>query len=1277
MTWRLNILALFVTCSISHAQTPTHPITTVAGTGSEGYSGDGALATEAQLHYPEDVYVDNIGNIYIADYVNHRIRKVDTHGIITTIAGNGAAGFSGDNGPANQATLDNPTEVCVDLSGNLFFTDSGNERIRKIDKDGFITTVAGNGVTWGSKDGVLATETSLNGPNGICVDPSGNLYIAERWGHRIRKVDATGIITTVAGTGANGYDGDGGQATQASLKNPTGVFVTATGEIYIADGGNNCIRKVDTSGTITTIAGNGTEAFGGDGGQATQASMVRPHDVFADESGNIFFSTTSNLVSGVSSYRIRKVDANGIISTVAGNGTQWNDFTEGEPATEASLNAPTGICLDTQGNLYIASVRDHAVRKVDNVSPTPTNPPPESTWHRIETDTEGAFYSVYFTDTQHGWAVGSNGQILATTDGGATGFYQESGINSYSLFGLHFIDNQSGWIAADRGSILHTSDGGNTWIEQRSGTSLRLYDVQFTDANTGWVVGDWRTVLHTTDGGTTWTKQSIPNISGPHINALHMLNSQIGWATSATSRGNRSLIGTKDGGLSWEILFDGSGTIFRDIFFVNEHEGWIVGDNGLIRHSTDGGQSWSDQRSGSEILQGVHFVNTQTGWAVGSEGTILHTTDGGLTWVQQAIDTTEDLTDVWIAADQTSGWITGYQGILITFGENLTPPDPPNPTVEDIHVPTDYATIQEAIDAAESGQTIRVAAGTYIENLSLKENISVIGESAEHTIIDGGGTDVVWGADGAKISGFTLTNGGDSGVFAWSTSPTIENCIITNCDQGIATAADAIIHSNIIAQNSGYGIFAGTSSSIGRPASPTITNNLIIQNGSDASGLTLYEAGGLIVNNTIDANGTFGINVSKGSDPISIEIKNNLITNNGWYGLNGYAFDNVTQISDYNNVWNNAWGNYDDLQPGSNSGSEDPFYVNPLVRPASKKSITGRSNISDQISSSRNNVNDKRDQTSQKAHHRRANKQAPQTLLPSFDYHLQTTSPCIDAGDPLSQYFDPDGSRNDLGAYGGPTPLNFTTQTDPTDPTDPGTNPGGLPTGTRGPIALDLDISSDDQSVLQSTSPPNTGDTITIDVVITENGVGLNGYSITLQFDPTQTAYEGFTATDVFAGATAIEAKEELANGIVGLSVAYLGTATTSKNKGSIGQITFKLLDTFSGETQIAITTAQIAENGVTQDTSVGPGGAFVVIGGDIATPTFPTDPIARSDFSGNGVVDFGDFVAFAGAFGKTSTDSDFDARIDLNDNGAVDFPDFIQFAGLFGQSVANEKIAR
>jgi sugar lactone lactonase YvrE len=219
-------------------------ITTVAGNGIPGYSGDGGPATSASLSGPSGVVVDATGNLLIADSSNYRIRRVDAStGIITTVAGNGIRGFSGDGGPATSASL-SPIGVAVDATGNLFIADTGNHRIRRVDEStGIITTVAGNGIRGFSGDGGPATSASLNYPTGVAVDGSGNLFIADAANNRIRWVDAsTGIITTVAGNGMPDYSGDGGPATSASLNGPSGVVVDAAGNLFIADNDNKRIR---------------------------------------------------------------------------------------------------------------------------------------------------------------------------------------------------------------------------------------------------------------------------------------------------------------------------------------------------------------------------------------------------------------------------------------------------------------------------------------------------------------------------------------------------------------------------------------------------------------------------------------------------------------------------------------------------------------------------------------------------------------------------------------------------------------------------------------------------------------------------------------------------------------------------------------------------------------------------------------------------------------------------------------------------------------------------
>jgi len=331
-------------------------IKTVAGNGTIGYSGDYDVATDARLNWPSGVAVDASGNLFIVDLGNNRIRKVDTNGLITTVAGNGTYTYSGDGGAATLAGLNEPRGVAVDASGNLFIADIGDNHIRKVDPNGIITTVAGNGKYGHSGDGGVATNASLSTPFDVAVDASGNLFIADIGNNVIRKVDSNGIIATVAGNGNPGNSGDYGAATNASLNQPSGVAVDAFGNLFIADRGNGVIRKVDPNGIITTVAGNGTNGYSGDGGTATNARLNWPSGVGVDASGNLFIADMSN-------NRIRKVDPNGIITTVAGNGNS-GFFGDGGVATSAKLNGPSGVALDAFGNLFIADSDNNRIREV-------------------------------------------------------------------------------------------------------------------------------------------------------------------------------------------------------------------------------------------------------------------------------------------------------------------------------------------------------------------------------------------------------------------------------------------------------------------------------------------------------------------------------------------------------------------------------------------------------------------------------------------------------------------------------------------------------------------------------------------------------------------------------------------------------------------------------------------------------------------------------------------------------------------------------------------------
>jgi sugar lactone lactonase YvrE len=343
-------------------------ITTVAGNASIGYSGDGGPATAAKLWDPTCVALDAVGNLYIGDLPNNVVRKVTAAtGIISTYAGGNSSGYSGDNGPATAATLYGPTDCAMDAAGNLYIADDANNVIRKVAAGtGIITTVAGNGFEAGSPnggyagDGGPAVKAQINHPFGLALDHAGDLYIADTSNYRVRRVDAvTGTITTVAGNGTHGYAGDGGPATSAELYNPEGMALDATGNLYIAEQANQVIRRVDAAtGKISTVAGiGGMSGFSGDGDAAIGATFNAPTAVALDAAGNLYISDTSNM-------RIRRVMASsGIIQTVVGGAGQ-GFAGDGGPSAHAEINNPWKITFDGGGAMYIADYANGVVRKV-------------------------------------------------------------------------------------------------------------------------------------------------------------------------------------------------------------------------------------------------------------------------------------------------------------------------------------------------------------------------------------------------------------------------------------------------------------------------------------------------------------------------------------------------------------------------------------------------------------------------------------------------------------------------------------------------------------------------------------------------------------------------------------------------------------------------------------------------------------------------------------------------------------------------------------------------
>lgn len=493
--------------------TPAGMISSFIGNGISSFSGDGGPASAATISYPNAMVFDSAGNMYLADGGNARIRKVDTSGIITTIAGNGVFGDTGDGGPAAQAEVGQVYALALDRAGTLYFADIGNCVVRKIDAAGIINAVAGNfsaGCGYNG-DGILATTATLNLPRGVAVDPTGNVYIADSLNHRVRKVDTSGIITTFAGTGNGGFSGDGGLATQANIANPHGLAYRQ-GTLYIASAGSSRIRAVDlitnvintyigssygydgdnhpllssqTSGGIHLIFNPGgsllfTDAFNsrvrtvsgtilktraggfiGDGGSALSAALVVPEAIAFDRSGNYY-------IADAGGNRIRKVNTAGNITTLAGTGISGYSGDNG-PANMATLYFPSGVAVDGAGNIFIADTDNNVIRKVNasthNISTFATNANFSSLWN-MAADSAGNIY-VADNGTCVIWKLTPAGSVsVAAGTIFACGYAGDRGPASSAQ-----LDGPYGVAVDGRGNIF-IGDSGNNRIRKVSATGI-------------------------------------------------------------------------------------------------------------------------------------------------------------------------------------------------------------------------------------------------------------------------------------------------------------------------------------------------------------------------------------------------------------------------------------------------------------------------------------------------------------------------------------------------------------------------------------------------------------------------------------------------------------------------------------------------------------------------------------------------------------------------------------------------------------------------------------
>jgi len=371
-----NFLAFLAFLSLGlsyHANAQLIANTVVCSTGVAGYSGDNGPAILAKMNGPIYINADGYGAYYVSDAVNNVVRKVDAFGIITTFAGNGTAGFSGDTGPATAASVNYVAGMAIDAVGNVYLSDRANNRIRKVSTSGVITTFAGTGAAATSGDGGPATAASFNAPYGISFDTSGNLYVVEQDGGVIRKISPAGIVSPFAGDGGFGFGGDSGPATVATFHSPQCIYVSHAGDVYLNDQGNHRLRKISSTGIITTIAGDGSVGYGGDGGPSTAAVVNLMGDITMDAAGTLYFSDDYG-------DRLRQISTSGIINTFAGNGIGGHTG-DGGLATSAQFDWPNGLTMSCGGVLLTCEINNNDVRRIGPANEHPHFITPADTLH--------------------------------------------------------------------------------------------------------------------------------------------------------------------------------------------------------------------------------------------------------------------------------------------------------------------------------------------------------------------------------------------------------------------------------------------------------------------------------------------------------------------------------------------------------------------------------------------------------------------------------------------------------------------------------------------------------------------------------------------------------------------------------------------------------------------------------------------------------------------------------------------------------------------------------
>ncbi|MGA2177433.1 MAG: PKD domain-containing protein [Verrucomicrobiota bacterium] len=819
---------------------PYDVISTVAGNGAWGYSGDGGVATSAELANPFGVAVYVSGNLFIADTYNMRIREVRTDGIITTVAGNGTDGYSGDGGPATNAELYSPGGVAVDAFGNLFIADNGNNRIRKVGTNGIITTVAGDGTAGYSGDGSAATNAELRNPCAVAVDASGNLFIADESNQRIRKVGTSGIITTVAGNGTDGYSGDGGPATNAELYSPCDVAVDASGNLFIVDESNQRIRKVGTNGIITTVAGNGAYGYSGDGGLATNAELYYPVGVAVDPSGNLFIADYGN-------QRIREVVFEGptLILTDVGD-TNAGSY-------DVMVSSPYGSVTSSVVTLQVLNL----VRYVNVNSAHPT--PPYTNWAAAATNIQDAVDAAAAGDeivVSNGiYASVAVGQPLVLRSVNGPDFTMINGGGAASCLSLNneavivgfTLTNGNGWAYGYGGGVYCESSGdvlsncvmtGNSAWEGGGayGGTLNNCTLTGNSADDGGGAADCTLDncaltgnSATNSGGGAYSDSSQPctlnnctvtgNSAGDGGGAYSCaLNNCIVYFNTADVGANYDSSSTLNYCCATPMPLNGVGNITDDPELASASH--------LSLFSPCRGAGSAAYASGVDI-DGEAWANPPSiGCDEYHDGAVTGplSVDIAAAYTNVAVGYPLDLTagiagrttlSLWDFGDGTQlldhpytahAW-TGAGDYLVelwAFNESLPEGVKATVTVHVMAQPVHYVAlsstspvapysswataatnIQEAVNATSvAGTLVLVSNGVYQAGFAVTKPVTVQSVNGpDFTMIDGGGTnECVYLASDAVLVGFTLINGwagNGGGVCCASTSAVLSNCVLS------------------------------------------------------------------------------------------------------------------------------------------------------------------------------------------------------------------------------------------------------------------------------------------------------------------------------------------------------------------------------------------------------------------------------------------------------------------------------------------------------------------